>query len=625
MRAVPVLMSFVRDHTHTPLMVIPTPAVPNDRKEVTALDEISVFTLLLAQNLFLQCIKDARLFWPAAWPHLLITGPLAAAICVCHVAATNTAVVGLALSALLVLGTHGSQSNHVLLEATVVMGVIFTAPLPFGRTSATAADDERREWTARLAASLRAVMIVLYGVAAFAKFNDGWFDPQYSCSVLMAACALGDLMPLSPALLRLMPVMALAFEVSMPLVILGAELAELYGPYESERLAQLVRTVRRVCVLLGSIFHIVIALPPPPVSVYPFSMLMAPIFVGLVPAECAAAARAAKHAPRRVKAATLALLAALVAAACHGASQSDHFEYPPYFSWELGCLWVVLAFSGLSLAALLALPASEHVATVQRNVTEERPGRRSRSTKLPIQMGIQMGARQMGIRMGARRRLLTLLPAVMLLAVGVAPYIGIRTHPALAMFSNLRIEGGASNHWLMGQGAGLGARAAAKNASSSSAAAHDVLLSGYGPEVAIEIVETDLLTLRDVQVNLAPLLPASTLATLRRLGLASEFYISPPAWGHPPTEPFRPFAVPLVEVRLRIARAAAQGLDFFVKYRRVGGDGLPGHRAATRVYRRRKGKRTAGSDAALDEPVPALRAVLHRYRTFDTSYAPCRH
>jgi hypothetical protein len=192
-------------------------------KHDAALDEMSVFTLLLAQNLFLQCIKDARLFWPAAWPHLLITGPLAAAICVCHIAATNAAVVGLALSALVVLGTHGSQSNHVLLEAAVVMGVILTAPMPFGRTSATTADDERREWTARLAASLRAVMIVLYGVAAFAKFNDGWFDPQYSCSVLMAACALGDLMPLSPALLRLMPLMALAFEVSMPLVILGAE------------------------------------------------------------------------------------------------------------------------------------------------------------------------------------------------------------------------------------------------------------------------------------------------------------------------------------------------------------------------------------------------------------------
>jgi hypothetical protein len=215
-------------------------------KHDAALDEMSVFTLLLAQNLFLQCIKDARLFWPAAWPHLLITGPLAAAICVCHIAATNAAVVGLALSALVVLGTHGSQSNHVLLEAAVVMGVILTAPMPFGRTSATTAGDERREWTARLAASLRAVMIVLYGVAAFAKFNDGWFDPQYSCSVLMAACALGDLMPLSPALLRLMPLMALAFEVSMPLVILGAELAELYGPYESERLARCVRTVRRV-------------------------------------------------------------------------------------------------------------------------------------------------------------------------------------------------------------------------------------------------------------------------------------------------------------------------------------------------------------------------------------------
>jgi hypothetical protein len=163
--------------------------------------------------------------------------------------------------------------------------------------------------------------------------------------------------------------------------------------------------------------------------------------VGLVPAECAAAARAAEHAPRRVKAASLALLAVLVAAACHAASQSDHFEYPPYFSWELGSLWVVLAFSGLSLAALLAPAASEHVATVQGPVTgptDQRAPYGVRSTRLP---------HRVGNRMGARRRLLTLLPAVTLLAVGVAPYIGIRTHPALAMFSNLRIEGGASNHW----------------------------------------------------------------------------------------------------------------------------------------------------------------------------------
>ena len=60
------------------------------------------------------------------------------------------------------------------------------------------------------------------------------------------------------------------------------------------------------------------------------------------------------------------------------------------------------------------------------------------------------------------------------------------------------------------------------------------------------------------QVNLAPLLPAATLATLRRINASAEFYIAPPRWGAPPTDAFRPFAAPLVEVRRRAATSREQ-------------------------------------------------------------------
>lgn len=188
---------------------------------------------------------------------------------------------------------------------------------------------------------------------------------------------------------------------------------------------------------------------------------------------------------------------------------------------------------------------------------------------------------------------------------------------------------------------------------------------GYGPADTIQILQTNLPSLRHLQVNLAPLLPPvcrsppccsalglpasdrpdsltlrvlapssrdlaraqfdllcaaqATLEHMRRAGVAEEFYISPPSWGGPPTEPtFRPFAAPVVEVRRRIA-AAPRGTDFFVRYVPL----TPG--ASAREYRRRRGNRTAPSDPVLELPVPPLREMIHRYRTFDVGYAPCRH
>eukprot|EP00966_Prymnesium_polylepis_P000079 1776-Prymnesium_polylepis.1 len=141
-----------------------------------------------------------------------------------------------------------------------------------------------------------------------------------------------------------------------------------------------------------------------------------------------------------------------------------------------------------------------------------------------------------------------------------------------------------------------------------------------------------------LQVNLAPLLPPRVLRAFDAANVSAQFHITPPAWGRPPTEPFAPYAVPLVEVRRRLAAAAQQGRDVYLRYRVVsvstagggdssggsgggGGDGVGG----VRVYRRKRGVLSRGSDAWLHEPLPPLRALLHRFRTFDLAESPCRH
>ena len=86
--------------------------------------------------------------------------------------------------------------------------------------------------------------------------------------------------------------------------------------------------------------------------------------------------------------------------------------------------------------------------------------------------------------------------------------------------------------------------------------------------------------------------------------------------GQTPEEAFRPFYVPVVEVRRRLALTSEK--DFFVRYRHVG-------QKRQLKYRRKGGVQTKGSDPSLDEPLPRWRALLHRYRTFDPAYAPCRH
>eukprot|EP00965_Chrysotila_dentata_P128185 4237915-Pleurochrysis_carterae.AAC.2 len=384
------------------------------------------FTQLIGYA-FSTPVKDvSNDFASSALPLLLFI-----VISCCHFRPNSNAVLlSLAISGISVLLVHGSQSNHVLLEALVAISILLTFPWVdalFCAHDHTTYFYLRNLWSAQLAASMRALLCTLYLVTALAKLNSDFFDTNSSCCVLMATGAFGSLMPSSPVALASLPVSAVALEVLLPLAIVIGSRIEHSHPATAS-------LILRGCVLVGGVFHVVIALPPPPMSVYPFSMLMAPMYVMLIPAETGAALRALLGRPASVHAAIIAAAAA-AAAATHMLSGTDRFEYPPYLSYEFGICWIVFAFGGLAVVALAnVIPA--------RTDKHANMHARARATDAADAVG------SFGLPT-TRVRFAMLLPAIALGIVGALPYLGVRTHVAFAMFSNLRIEGGQSNHFLV--------------------------------------------------------------------------------------------------------------------------------------------------------------------------------
>ena len=94
-------------------------------------DALSVYTLVLAQCLALQVVKDAQtLTWhvTGAW-RALPTVALALAVLRAHARPGDTrSALALAAAGLLALTVNGSQSNHVLLELALCAATLLAAP-----------------------------------------------------------------------------------------------------------------------------------------------------------------------------------------------------------------------------------------------------------------------------------------------------------------------------------------------------------------------------------------------------------------------------------------------------------------------------------------------------------------
>jgi len=356
----------------------------------------------------------------------------------------------------------------------------------------------------------------------------------------------------------------------------------------------------RLTIILGSAFHALICQMLSPMSVYPFSMLMAPIFVFLIP----------DHAPAmfdRMKPRVPLIVAAYAVVCCVwaplmvgylGGSQETLFEYPAYGCWAPGVVWCNFAYASLVVAAAWPSPARP-IASASANPVAHPP--KTRLVKVS-----DLG-----------RSGIALLPAVATLLLGLSPYFGVRNYPALAMFSNLRTEGGRSNHNFMPD---------------------DLDLLGWQRDF-VTVHETDIPSLQLAQVDLAPLFTPATRAALATAGVEAEFWITPPGkdWPYAPTRPFQPYSMPFLELRRRVAplRQGAGSVGF-VRYTRTRARAqlaIPWLWAwlgvrnldADLVHANITYNLTRGGDTELEEPLPRWQALLARFRVFDVGYSPCRH
>eukprot|EP00667_Euglena_gracilis_P007261 EG_transcript_7334 len=460
---------------------------------------------------------------------------------------------------------YGSNSNHIVMDLFLNASVVFAALPPL-----LVADHSLA--FSRVMTAFQVQTVVLYFIAMVHKMNSGWFDPEVSCASQVMGMVMQQLFPsLFPPtaahtqfLLQTNPYFAALVEV---LLVVGLALPfSLDDPDEGEQF--LLRRFKRCVATVGISMHIYLALPLPPSSFYPFSVVMVPLYISLFPHRVASAAA-------RANGRVVVLLSGLVLTASTlfwtrfvTGSGEPFYEYPPYGIYNFSVGWVVLCFIGLG-SALWSTPPS---ALTLLEAKAKPPAR------WPELVGIG-------------------LCPLCILALGSLPFFGLRTYPAFAMFSNLRVEGCASNHLLIPQfTAGL-------------------------VEDFVEIQSTDIPALQNFQVDLSELYHAPTRQFLQDAGLQPALWICPPNWTRPAR--FQPYLLPAVAFRRVVT---ARGFPHTPSGR--GSVVVTIYKACEPVDRQRIAWPLTAPNNAIQEllqPLNWWQRSLARFRAFDLYESVCRH
>lgn len=452
------------------------------------MSRLEIFHILFAQFSFLQIIKTTKrvISNDISADIILLLILILSVFSVHFYPDKKFNAVTMYLSFFLLSLKDGSLSNHVVTSCTVCLLMLATS---IGQG-----------WEMRAEKNLTVFVVILYLAAGIHKLNSGFIDPYYSCANLYVIGALSAFPVWVQAIFKSMgiinqvPVCAILFEFVMPLVIWFAP------------------KWRRHAIVVGALFHGVLALAPSPLSVYPFSAIMLPIYVMLLPGKNFLGI---VRYPRIL----LPFLGLIYAWAWMYASQTlfetdDMFEYPNYGMWSCSLVWNIVGWSLVIRAAIM----SETTKKVNR------------------------------VRMGK----LSILILTIFAIFPLGPYLGIRNYPALAMFSNLRTEGTKANQFISLQ----------------------LDYFKYQNDW-VEITDTNFNPIRNFQINLAPMFPQKLKDTAKLFEIDySEFIITPPKWDYD-SQPFVPFNIPFIELRRHISNTNWDDTepDLFVAFTRHFPDG----------------------------------------------------
>lgn len=475
------------------------------------IDGLTIFAFLWANIGVLQCVKHYHTvkghFFSATaafdqFTFFLLVISVIFATLQPH---RSSSLVSLCFSHVLSLVHHGSQSNHVIMAILIASAVLL------------AYSADRQAWQRKVSGSTYLILIVLYFVSWTHKLNKNWFDRNFSCASLFASGALSMIMPVpaNPAssspfadfVIATSPILAVFVEIFLPTLLIAWRFVDKFSS----------GLVFKIIMVTGAIFHLMICLPLPPMSAYPFSMVMVPMYVLLLPKESFQLIQALTE--------NLFVLAGIVAlfsvSIQYGVlavlgDESMPLEYPAYGLWTISLIWNIVVWVFILYAAFgIKVPYSS---LNYRTFTFSRGG-----------VGV----------------------AAVLFLIGMCPYLGVRNYPALAMFSNLITEGNAGNHLILPPFA----------------------IVDY-PQDTVRIHSTNLKSLENFQVNLGLYFSKRTQMFNTAYGVSNEFWIAPPSWTAPDDRvvPFVPYSIPVIEFRKHLSTHIAK--DFYVNFTR-NSDSIP--------------------------------------------------
>lgn len=305
---------------------------------------------------------------------------------------SGTMLVGLAaLHTTVVYLQLPEVTNHWYFGGLVSLGILLSAAVAWGPRARRSGEAFDRRMAAAFTPVAQACLLLLYGLSGFHKLNHDFFTPGVSCaSVLTGQVAdrfhLGGTVP-DPGMMGVW--LTVVVELGLPLLLAG-------------------RRWRVAGILLALAFHVVMA-----AAGYPrFSATGVALLTLLVPAE-AWGPWSTRLGERLGELGTLvargALPGLLLLATWAGSPLRER------------------AFLGTQWLLTLAVGTVVVVAWLRKVP--------------PLRLAMLGG--------GWRPAGPAWVAALLVLAIAAAPYLGLGTHRALSMYSNLRTEGGASNHLLL--------------------------------------------------------------------------------------------------------------------------------------------------------------------------------
>lgn len=264
---------------------------------------------------------------------------------------------------------------------------------------------EEGEFFKLFAPLVRIEVIILYFFAVFHKLNAGFFAPATSCATdLLRAQNLGHIIPLTGELFTANAYLTLIIELSIPVLLC-------------------IRQTRIAGVLVGVIFHCILSYSSYN-AFFDFSSLMFAVYFVFLPPGFSLTAYRGFQGLRAFRTVTfrefswssVAYLSVIIVL-CLGVFYLLNKRLDTYRSVHLYFFWTVysLLFTGCIISFLLARKYFKQT-------------------------------REFSFR--TAHWSLLLIPVIVFVN-GTFPYLGLKTENSYAMFSNLRTEGGKSNHFIV--------------------------------------------------------------------------------------------------------------------------------------------------------------------------------